>query len=525
MEMRAEKKRNTVLNGAISLTLSVIIVKVLGFLFKMPLSRILGDTGMGYFNSAYTVFTFFYMLCTGGVPRAVSILVSEAEAKGESKESEYILRYAISFFLIIGITFSAILLFLSDSFAKRIGNDLAAFSLRCIAPSLSFVAASGVVRGYLIGRERMLPVALSEIIEGTVKFVLGLSLALCAARRGSSVEIVSAYAVLGVSLGSFVGAAFLYISAKILKTDEKAGQKSSPKSGAFQVFAKILHISVPLALSSAVMGITNIIDLGVITNQLLSYGATKEEAIALFGNFTTLAVPMLNLVMALLSPATTASLPKLASMSALGHREDFDKFIKQILSVISLVSAPIACAFLFFPGEILSVLFEDASALRAAPLAAILSPSMIFLPLLTVSNTAHEASGHQEISLLSMLAGAAAKFASGCILIPRIGIGGAPISTGICYGVAWLLSFSLMLRLVDMSLNDIISVFLPYPIAFIMFYGSRMIYQNCPISTGSYLPWLILSLIPVGLGYLIFGAVFLHKRSVPVSEIVSFAKK
>ncbi len=525
MDTRAENRKNTVLNGAISLTLSVIIVKIIGFLFKMPLSHILGDVGMGYFNSAYTVFTFFYMLCTGGVPRAVSILISEANAKNELKASEYILKYALRLFLFIGFLFTCLLLFLSDIFAAKIGNDLAGFSLRCIAPALSFVAASGVLRGYLIGIERMVPVALSEIIEGIVKFVLGLTLALYARGHGFGIEIISAYAILGVSIGSFLGALFLFVFTKINKKGEKTEQKGVGSLSPLGVFAKILRISIPLALSSAVMGITNIIDLGMITNQLISYGMSEEEAIALYGNFTTLAVPMLNLVMALLSPPATAALPRLARMEALGDKEAFSKLLKQILSVISIISAPIACAFLFFPTEILSVLFKDTSAVRAAPLLAILSTSMIFLPLLTVANTAHEAVGHQEISLFSMLAGAIAKLIAGYFLIPHVGISGAPISTGICYGFAWIISFSLMLRSVDIGFIELASVFLPYATSFPLFWAARGLYIRFSGFGAFSLSHLILSLLPVGIMYLIFVYLFLRKTAISVSEIVSFAKK
>ena len=74
---------NNVIKGALSLTISTLIVKFLGLIYKVPLSYILSDEGMGYFNSAYTVYTFFYIICTAGVPKAISILTAKAEEDGK----------------------------------------------------------------------------------------------------------------------------------------------------------------------------------------------------------------------------------------------------------------------------------------------------------------------------------------------------------------------------------------------------------------------------------------------------------
>ena len=81
-----EEKENgkNMLIGAVSLTVSVFIVKLLGFLYKLPISRLLGDEGMGYFNTAYAIYGFFYILCTAGVPKAMTVpsIVSITTVRG-----------------------------------------------------------------------------------------------------------------------------------------------------------------------------------------------------------------------------------------------------------------------------------------------------------------------------------------------------------------------------------------------------------------------------------------------------------
>ena len=78
--MKNKMGNKSIVRGALSLTVSALIVKIVGLIYKVPLSYILSDEGMGYFNSAYTVYTFFYIICTAGVPKAISIITSSAES-------------------------------------------------------------------------------------------------------------------------------------------------------------------------------------------------------------------------------------------------------------------------------------------------------------------------------------------------------------------------------------------------------------------------------------------------------------
>ena len=112
-----ERKRDVnVVKGALALTLSVVFVKIIGLVYKVPLSYVLGDDGMGYFNSAYTVFTFFYMLCSGGVPRAVSILITEMRVKGREETIPSVLRVALAVFVSLGAVFTLVFICFSEQF-------------------------------------------------------------------------------------------------------------------------------------------------------------------------------------------------------------------------------------------------------------------------------------------------------------------------------------------------------------------------------------------------------------------------
>ena len=97
------KISDNIIKGTFSLTISTLIVKILGLIYKIPLANILGDEGMGFFNSAYTVYSFFFILCTAGVPKAIMIIVSSAKAKNEDEEVKRIISISMRMFLYLGI--------------------------------------------------------------------------------------------------------------------------------------------------------------------------------------------------------------------------------------------------------------------------------------------------------------------------------------------------------------------------------------------------------------------------------------
>ena len=190
--MEVAKLPSNILGGTFSLTLSTIIVKLLGLIYKIPLSSILGDEGMGYFNSAYTVYAFFYLLCTAGVPKAVMIMVSEAKARGKECDEERVVKIAFAMFLLLGIFVTILFICFSDYLSSLIGNSKSAATMIAIAPSIIFISLSGVIRGYLSAHTRLLDVAVSQIIEGVGKLIFGLAFADLGRRLLLPLEIISA---------------------------------------------------------------------------------------------------------------------------------------------------------------------------------------------------------------------------------------------------------------------------------------------------------------------------------------------
>ncbi len=470
---------SALIGGAFSLTLSTIIVKILGLFYKIPLASILGDEGMGYFNSAYTVYAFFYLICTAGVPKAVMIMVSEARAKGREMEESRVVRVALVMFLSLGIFVTAMFVILSGGLARLIGNSKSAATMIAIAPSIIFISLSGVIRGYLSANMKLLDIAVSQIIEGVGKLVLGLIFATVGSRLSLPLEIISALTILGVTFGALFGFAYLLVCSKMQIRYEKTGQNVNSVD-IRKIAGRMLSISIPITVSAAIMSMTNIIDLGLIMRSLTEIGYSESQSSALYGNYTTLAVPMLNLAISIITPITVAFLPKFTDCAVRMDREGLIALRKSAFDLTAFISAPLTIGLLFFPEEILELLFKNSDTKIGGALLCILAPAIIFSSLLVNVNTLLEAHGRVRAPLISMLFGSVAKIIISYLLITRSGLGvfGAPVGTVASYGFALAVSLIIYGR----ELNDSVPIFstnlIPYVLAFLSVGCARAVFDR-----------------------------------------------
>lgn len=428
-----KKGKNGIISGAAWLAVSAIILKIIGLVYKVPMSYILGDEGMGYFNSAYTVYTFFYIIGSAGIPKAVSILSAKA-SEGEAKK---IFQVIFKLYLFIGVILSLILILFAPSLASLIGSKKATVSIISIAPSVFFICASGVLRGYLNGKMKFYPIAVSELIGGFFKLFLGLFFGSYFARCGYSLPYVCAFSILGITFGTFFGLIYLYLYYKRESKKIKTAYGNN-KDIIFSVF----KLGIPITLATAMGSIVNVIDLAIIANALERAGYSETVGFVIYGNYTTLAVPMLGVVISLINPIALASLPVITRSFSDRKYKETETAIYSSMRLSLFVGAPAFVLFLLFSHETLSAIFENSSAVLGAPFLCVLSPSVLFYAVLSAANTVLEGIGRVKLAVISLFAGSIIKCIVSFITIgmSEIGALGAPIGTCASYLASMLIS-------------------------------------------------------------------------------------
>lgn len=515
-----DEREESIIGGALSLTVAALVVKVLGLIYKLPMSAILGDVGMGYFNSAYTVYAFFYLLCTAGVPKAIMILVSGAKANQDTDMQKQIIKVAMGVFVVLGIILMLLFIIMAAPLASLIGNSKSVYTMIAIAPTILLVAIGGVIRGLLSANMLFSDIAISQVIEGIGKLVFGLSFAILGNHLKLPMQIISALTILGVTLGTLFGVLYLLICSKTKILNEKSRQ--SAKCDKKRIVRRIFSISVPITLSAAILSITGVIDLGLIMRSLKSIGYTETEASSLYGNYTTLAVPMFNLALSIISPISIAFLPTITSASAKGDASLIKNAENSALDMTCIVSAPITIGLCLFSGEILSILFKNSDINIGAPLLALLTPAILFSSLLMLLNSILESLGYVKAPMISMLFGGIGKLTVSYLLIrnPNFGISGAPIGTVIFYAIALIVSLAIYGKRTGRTINIfrlLLSTYLP---SLVIILVAKILYMILFSSIGSIIS-LIISIVFSGLLYISY---LLFSGKANKSELMNLAK-
>ena len=441
-------KKHTLLSGALVLALAGAVVKIIGLVYKIPLTNLIKSEGMGYFNSAYTIYTFFYMLSTAGLPVAISMLVSQARTLGNRARVKKIFSTASFMFFTVGTLGNLAMFFFSDFFAKILGNPSAALSIRAISPTLFFVSAISVFRGYFQGHQYMLPTALSQIAEAAGKLGFGIFLATAAIKKGYGYEKAAAGAAVGLSIG--MAAAFLYLvfTAIFFKSEKyyETVYDTLPSGSRRTILKSLIKASLPITFSASVLSMSNTLDLVIVMHALVKAGLSSAAANAAYGNYTALAVPLFNLPIILITPIASTVVPYIAGAISAGDSKKVCSSVAVSLRTTALIAFPCAMGLSSLALPILKLLFDDTLAQAASPLLALLAPSVIFLAFATVTNALLQALGRPLVPVFSMFAGALVKIISCPVFIERFSVKGTPMSTFLCYFTVCAINFVFIYR-------------------------------------------------------------------------------
>ena len=346
-------KKQNFIHGAAILTVGVIIMKLLGFIYKIPLGNILGDEGYSMFTSAYSIYFIFFTLATAGLPVALSRLIAEADANGRAKQEEKTFRVALATFAVIGIIF-ALVLFLFPEWlaAKYLENPDAALSIKAMAPSILLVCLVSAYRGYCQGNGNMIPTTVDEVLEVLFKVISGLILASCLLKAGFGKPVGSAGAILGVSIGSVISLLYMIIYKRRhyseLSASYTAGihdPNDTPDDdevvdSAWKIVKDILSIGIPIAFGACIMAILNSVDSKLCMNRLQSAaGFSYYQAKVLYGVYGK-AQTLFNLPAAFITPLTIAIVPEISGAIAKGANAAARRTSADAMRISAVISLP-----------------------------------------------------------------------------------------------------------------------------------------------------------------------------------------
>ena len=443
----AEQKGQNYLHGAAILTLGVIIMKILGFLYKMPVANIIGPDGYSMFMQTYNVYNVFLTLSTAGLPIALARMISEANAENRPMQARRIFRVAWRTFLCIGLVFSLIMLLFPDFIAGRIlHNPPAAMSIRTMAPSVLLVCLVSAYRGYCQGYGNMIPTTVGQVLEVLVKVVVGLTLAWIVMHLEHGKPMGSAAAIFGVSAGSAAALLYMWIYKRRHYSEGVLADPDMPDPDR-RIFKRFMRIGIPIALGSSVLAILNLVDSGLTMGRLQSAaGFDEETAQTLYGVYGK-ALNLFNLPAAFITPLTISIVPAISAAIAQGKGKTAAAVSEDSMRISALLATPMGVGLAVLSEPIMKTLYPGSHE-AGSSLLVVMGAASFFVCILLMENAILQASGKEKLTMVTLITGGAVKVVTNWFLVaqPSINIYGAPVGTLLSYLVMAVMNYVFICR-------------------------------------------------------------------------------
>lgn len=472
-----KKREKSFVRGAFVLMFFGVLSKILGAIYRIPLTSIISPEGMGLYQMVFPVYSLLLTVSSSGLPSSISKLISEAHAKNQYKQADKIMKLSFCLLFCFSVLCGLILVFGSKFFAFVQGNKNASICYLGLAPAVVFVGFLAGFRGYFQGLQKMLPSAISGFIEQLFKLVFGLYLAKIFLAKGTSFAVLGA--MIGISISEFVSFLFMFILYVINKRHFKAvSAENLTVLSNKKTIKNILSTSLFVTLGGLIAPIGMLIDSVLVINILKRTSFSVSQATTLFGLESGTVGSIINMPVILSLALATAVLPCVSSKNANGDTEGAKQSASKALFLAIIVALPASfgCFALSFP--IMKILYGGSMSLEnieiASQILEIASISIFYLALVQVSAGILQGISKAMVPAFSLLIGLCVKIVLNLILIsiPQINILGVEIANAVCYLIAFLINLSVIRK------NGLVSV---SPRIFGVFLASCFVFLAKPI--------------------------------------------
>lgn len=371
MGAKNRKKSNYIVQGSI-LAVASILVRVIGLVYRVPVTRILGPVGNSYYSAAYEVYSMMLLISSFSLPLAVSKLVSARMAKGQVRGAYKIFQCTLIFALVSGGIASLLVYFGAGFFSEVIVNTPESrLALQVLAPTILIVALMGCIRGYFQGLGSMVPTAISQIVEQIINAAVSIGAAWLLFGYGKKLDALfstetAAYAygaagsTLGTGLGALAGFLFLlflmFIYSRVMKRRRILDRHGRVESTG-EIYYLLMVTILPVILSTAVYNISGIIDQGIFKH-LMAYKKYDSMKIdELWGIFSGEYKLLTNVPIAVASAMASSTIPALTRARVNKDRREMRKKTENSIRFVMVISIPCAVGLSVLAEPILQLLF------------------------------------------------------------------------------------------------------------------------------------------------------------------------
>lgn len=440
-------KSGTFLKGALILSIAGALSKILGAIYRIPLARLLGGEGMGLYQMAYPIYTAILALATAGVPVAISVLVARKETQGYSGDSRRILKVSLVIMLIFGFLLTALVMFCAPAIANQVLHQPRAYyPIMAVAPAIFFSSLLSVFRGYFQGYQRMMPTAVSQVIEQLFRVSAVITLAYLLFPRG--LEYAAAGATFGAVVGGAVGLCVLVIYLVNFRRSQPAIEGQVLYSGAASstLAREMIALAIPVSFGAFVLPLVQVLDAIIVPGRLLALGYSSSQATALYGQLSGMAAVLISLPTIFTISIATSLVPAISEAWTQKDQPLLNQRLNNGLRAGMIISFPCAAGLFVLAVPICALLYATPEAgIPLEPLAF----SAVALAAFQLSSAGLQGIGRPEIAMRNLIITGVLKtiFNYSLTSVALLNIKGAAIGTVAAFAVGSALNIYFLKRL------------------------------------------------------------------------------
>lgn len=405
--MSNAKKDGFIMQAGI-LALAGIIVRIIGILYRSPLTGIIGDEGNGYYSSAYNIYTIILLISSYSIPSAISKVIAQYLALKEYRNAHKIFHCAFVYVIVVGGIASLFAFF----GAGVLVSDNCVMVLKVFAPTIFLSGLLGVLRGYFQAHRTMVQTSFSQIIEQILNAIVSLLAAYLLMQTVSDRDLTTqaVYGAVGSALGTgsgvLIALLFMYMVYRlnrnlILKRVRRDKHHEELSYG--QIFKIIFTMVTPFILSTFIYNFSTSLNQTIYTKIMETAKHLTEAEIATgYGIFAGKAVVISNIPIAIATSISAAMIPSISGSFAQGNYEKSRGQVNMAVKTTMLISIPCAAGLFVLAKPVTQLLFPQRASLDlAASLLRVISVSVIFYALSTLTNAVLQGIGRVNVPVIN----------------------------------------------------------------------------------------------------------------------------
>ena len=406
--MADNRRSSGVLVQAGILAMASMIVRVIGLLYRAPLTAIIGDEGNGYYGTAYNIYTIILMVSSYSMPSAISKLMAQKLAVGEYRNANRVFRCALMYGVLVGLVGSGLLFF----GARFLVPDVAVCVLQVFAPTVFLFGILGSMRGYFQARGSMVPTSVSQILEQLANAVVSIAAAwlLMQTAVGADPTRRAQLGAMGSALGTGAGVLIALLFMVFCFRRSKEGRKAEILSDAtgkeekYRIFLRdTILVITPFMLSGVIMNLTTSLNQTIYMRMLIDLkGAGETATTTLYGIFSNKAVVISNIPISIATAVSSAIIPGISAAYARRDETGARRQVGNAIRITSIIAIPSAVGLAVLARPITMLMFPQMESLElASSLLSLLAVTVIFYSISTITNAALQSIGRMNLPLVS----------------------------------------------------------------------------------------------------------------------------